>query len=347
MKCDSMIDTGKVYILILNWNGWADTIECLESVFRNDYPKFQVIVCDNDSQDSSIEKIKAWADGYLDVYIHKDTPLRSLSFPPVTKPIQYIEYSRSQVEAIGNHDSSGSPLILIRTGANLGFAGGNNVGMRYALSRDDFAYVWLLNNDTVIPSNSLNPLVNKFQNNINIGICGSTLHYYDQPNIIQALGGAVYNKWLATIKHITKPKCDEIPIDSKEIESKMKYVIGASMFVSKKFLVEVGFLCEDYFIYFEEIDWATRANGKFLLAYAPESIVYHKEGRSSQSSSLDCNKSYVADYHCLKNRILFTKKHFNKYILFVYLGLVLTLIKRAINQQWDRVIMIIKLVRKV
>jgi len=54
-----------VYVVILNWNGWQDTIECLESVFRLDYPSFRVIVCDNGPRDGSPEHIRAWAEGSL------------------------------------------------------------------------------------------------------------------------------------------------------------------------------------------------------------------------------------------------------------------------------------------
>ncbi len=68
----------KVYVIILNYNGWADTIECLESVLRNDYLNYQVIVLDNNSPNNSIEYIKAWAEG--NVWLKSDHPLRNLSF---------------------------------------------------------------------------------------------------------------------------------------------------------------------------------------------------------------------------------------------------------------------------
>src|SRR5450631_1463343 len=117
----------KVYILILNWNGWQDTIECLETVFRNDYPNYQVIVCDNDSTDSSLDKIKAWAEGRLEPKNVENEYLRALSSPPVAKPVTYREYSRTRAEKGGAADDGDVSLILIQTGANLGFAGGNNV----------------------------------------------------------------------------------------------------------------------------------------------------------------------------------------------------------------------------
>jgi len=68
VKKEKRIKWPKVAIIILNWNGWKDTIECLESVFRNTYPNYQVIVVDNGSTDGSMEKIKAWADGKQEVF---------------------------------------------------------------------------------------------------------------------------------------------------------------------------------------------------------------------------------------------------------------------------------------
>jgi GT2 family glycosyltransferase len=133
------------YILILNWNGWRDTIECLESVLRINYPNYRVIVCDNKSTDNSYDNIKGWAHGYLSVHTTESNPLRGLSFPPIPKPVPYEEYDHLLAEKGGKPQES-EKLILIQNGDNLGFAGGNNVGLRYAMARADFEYIWLLNN---------------------------------------------------------------------------------------------------------------------------------------------------------------------------------------------------------
>ena len=86
----------KVSIIILNWNGWQDTIECLESLQRITYPNYQVVVIDNDSANNSMEYIKKWAEGKLDVWVKPDNPLRHLSFPPVKKSIPYLFYNRKE-----------------------------------------------------------------------------------------------------------------------------------------------------------------------------------------------------------------------------------------------------------
>lgn len=333
----------KIYIIILNWNGWRDTIECFESVFRNNYKNYQVIVCDNDSHDGSLEYIKKWAEGELEIFIQEDNPLRHLAFPPVRKPIEYVEYEREEAEAGGRPEDSNAQLILIQTGGNLGFAGGNNVGLRYALARDDFDYVWLLNNDTVIDPNALSALVARMQVKPSAGMCGSTLLYYDNPDIIQALGGATYNKWLARPRHIGAfKKKNNISIDQEKVESKMDYVVGASMLVSKDFLKDIGLMNEEYFLYFEEIDWATRARGKYSMAYAPRSVVYHKEGSSISSGST--NKSRLADYYGIINRIIFTRKYYKYALPVVYIGFLIVIFNRIRRCQWNRASMILNII---
>ncbi len=192
----------KVSIIILNWKNWADTIECLESILRIDYPNYQVIIVDNNSPNNSMEYIKSWAEGKLDVWVNPDNPLRKLSFPPVLKPIPYVFYTREEAEKGGNPKLEESPkknipdsittkypLIFIQTGYNGGFTFGNNVGIKYALVRDDSEYLWILNNDTVVDKSSLTEMVKVIKQNRKIGGVGSVLVFYYNPQKIQALCG--------------------------------------------------------------------------------------------------------------------------------------------------------------
>lgn len=82
-------NTGRVFILVLNYNGWRDTVECLESVQRLTYPDYRIVVIDNGSTDGSVEKIKAWAAGELSV------ESKFFTYDPSTKPVRWIEYGRA------------------------------------------------------------------------------------------------------------------------------------------------------------------------------------------------------------------------------------------------------------
>lgn len=338
----SVDSRARVCVLILNWNGWADTIECLESVFRLDHPNIRVIVCDNNSSDGSWDRIRAWADGNLDVTLSKDNILRHLSSPPVPKPIACSTYDRKTAESGGAEDEH-SPLVLIQTGDNLGFAGGNNVGLRYALARDDFDFVWLLNNDAVVEPDSLTAMTERIRSRPDCGMCGSTLKYYDEPERVQAYGGAGYNKWFGVPRRIETIRPKEPWLDLDHIESQLTYVIGASMLVTREFLQEIGLMSEDYFLCFEELDWAVRSAGRFNLCYAPESIVYHKDGRSIGSPTSPLKRSLAADYYNVGNRLVFTRKYYRWAIPTVYIGLLLTLLNRARRRQWDSARMIASL----
>jgi hypothetical protein len=329
------ITAPKVYVLILNWNGWKDTVECLESVYHNNYPNFQVIVCDNDSSDNSLELIKDWANGVTQPPTNEISNPNHLAMPPIAKPISYLEIGAQTLSDPTVPQHHNIPLILIQTGGNLGFAGGNNVGLRYALSQEDCAYVWLLNNDTVIEEAALSNLVSQFSSVENAGICGSTLRYYHNPKIIQALGGATYNKWTGLSSEIGNGLPWETKTPYQNIVNNLSYVSGASMLVSKDFLLNIGLMCEEYFLYFEELDWALRARSKYLLTFAPNSIVYHKEG-ASIGSGKSVKRSVVAEFYSFKNRLVVTRKFFPCALPSVMTVAWLQVTKRLINRQWSR-----------
>lgn len=331
-----------VHVLLLNWNGWGDTLECLESLLRSDCCDLRVVVCDNGSTDGSLARLKAWARGDLDLWVPDAARLKHFSFPPVAKPVPYVQLSRKEAEAGGAADCA-ARLILIDNGSNLGFAGGNNVGLRYLLRQDDLAYVWLLNNDTVVRADALGKLLARVGADPQAGMCGSTLLCYQDPGQVQAHGGAYYCRWIGLAWHLGRLKKAHHPISAGKVEARMNYVVGASMLVSQRFLREIGLLCEDYFLFFEELDWALRAAGRFNLLYAPQSVVYHKVGASVGTSSNPAKKSAVCDYWNVRNRLFFTRRWFPEALPAVYLALLGTLLTRVVMGRWDRVAMLLRL----
>jgi len=256
----------KVYVLIVNWNNWPDTLECLESVFHSGYPQFQVLLCDNGSTDGSLDYVKAWAEGRLDVEVEPSSLLRQLSRASLRRPIRYLEYDKQMAEKGGSADDGECPLILIQTGQNLGFGAGNNVGLRYVLARNDAQFVWLLNNDTVVAPDALTQLVATLEAKPDAGQCGSTILFFDRPDVVQICGGCEYNPWWGSIRALGAGyPASDLP-DAEFVERRMTYVAGAALLVRMVFVQKVGLLPEDYFLYFEEIDWATRGRGEYGLA---------------------------------------------------------------------------------
>ena len=315
------LPVSRVTIILVNWNGWRDTIECLDSLLLLEYPDFRIVVCDNGSGDESLKEIKNWAD---------------------CNNVKYAEYQRAVAETDGSLVFD--PLLtLIRNEENLGFAGGNNVGLRYATARGDADYCWLLNNDTVVEPDALTHMVTRLQQHPEFGICGSTILLYHDRQRIQALGGGHYFRWIGLPWHYGRFTGWGKTINLQRAETWMNYVEGASMLVSRQFLDKVGLLCEDYFIYFEEADWAIRAEGRFKLAYAPLSIVYHKVGGTVGTSSNPAKMSYICDYFNIRNRLLFTRRFYPASISTIYLVLFGAILLRICLGKWDRAVMIYKL----
>lgn len=310
-----------VAIILVNWNGWRDTVECLASLLLLEYPDFCIVVCDNGSSDDSIAQIKNWA---------------------VRHEVNCAEYRRDEAEAM--RPIAEPPLLtIIRNNENLGFAGGNNVGLRHALAWGDVDYCWILNNDTVVMPDALTHMVARMQQQPSVGICGSTIRFYHDRQRIQALGGGHYCRWIGLPWHYGRFGSRGSEIDSNRAEGWMNYVEGASMLVSRQFIDEIGLLCEDYHLYFEEADWANRAKGRFRLGYAPQSIVYHKVGGSIGTSSNPANMSYISDYFNVRNRILFTRKFYPVALPTVYLVLFGSMLLRIMLGKLDRAAMILRL----
>lgn len=334
----------RVYVILVNWNGWQQTLACLESLFRQDYPSWRVVVCDNASTDGSLENIQAWANGLLDCDVAAFFPLKSHVSPPVPKPISYVYYEKEVAEGGGRLEPSHAPLVLIQVGENAGYAGGNNVALRYIQRRGDYDYVWILNNDTIVRPDTLAHLVDKLRSAPAFGVCGATVAYQHDPTLIQTRGGSAYIPWLGQTRHLGARERLSAPTCEPDIEARMACVSGACMLVTKRFLKEVGLLSEIYFLYFEELDWALRARRYgYAFAYASEAILYHQEGASTGGGNRDRgNKSWLADYYEVRNRLVVTRKFHPWATPIVCLSLVGTMINRIRRRQWKRIGMVLK-----
>jgi FkbM family methyltransferase len=173
-----------------------------------------------------------------------------------------------------------------------------------------------------------------------IGMCGSTILLYNEPEKIWALGGATYHKWFAIPRCVGLYQSVHRTFERKWVESRIDYIAGASMFVSRSFVECIGLMSEEYFLYFEEIDWIIRAQGRFTLAYAPKSIVYHKVG-SATGYGAGRKRNFISDYYGIRNRLILTRQFFPICLPTVYLRLFVTLLNRIRQRQWSRVWMIV------
>jgi GT2 family glycosyltransferase len=294
----------RVSIIILNWNGWKDTIECLESVYQITYPNYDVIVVDNGSENESIDKIKEYAEGELEVIS------TFFKYSGENKPLRYIEYTREEAEAGGGREAeiAGLPsrkkFILIKNGKNYGFAEGNNIVISYAMKALSPEYILLLNNDTVVDKAFLDELVKVAESDTNIGFVGPKTYYYDyhgRTDVINFAGGMIV-MWMGKSAHIGLKEVDQGQYDAI---TDVDYVEGSCLLARRKTLETVGLLDPAYFLYWEEADWCMRAQkAGFKLLYAPKSKIWHKVSASNSPRT-----NPMKHYYITRNRSWFVMQN--------------------------------------
>lgn len=297
-----------VVTVLVNWKGSDDTIECLESLFTSDYPKQRVVVVDNGSADGSLPKLVAWAEGRLCIPSKRDG-LCDWGPSACVKPVSVVTLGMDDAGSAGGWHPE-ADLVLIDAKRNHGFAGGVNIGLRFALANNAVSYVWVLNNDTVVARDCLSRMVRRVSVDSAVGMCGSRILYYWQPDKVQVLGGARFNPWKGVSYLIGSGQPVTGAVDSAEVERSLDHLSGASMLVSRSFLQDIGLMDEGYFLYYEELDWSIRAKNRYRLAYADDAVVYHKEGASIGSSHRRTDRSPLSCFFLVRSRLRFTRKFF-------------------------------------
>lgn len=265
-----------VYIIVINWNGWKDTIECLESIQLLSYKNYHIVLVDNGSKDDSLEKIKSWAVGNV---IVKSKFISSFSN---NKNISIVEYDKQTAEDGGTpiykseklKNSYQNRLVIISNNENLGFAGGCNVGIRYALT-SGADYIWLLNNDTVVDSESLLFLVKYLELNSDFKCVTGKICYYDNPSKIWNCGGKL--TWYGARRYChANHSVKSIPQNGS---IKITFVTGCAALFRASLFREVGLLSELFFFGEEDFEFSLRLkkfNIKMACVY--NAIIYHKVG---------------------------------------------------------------------
>lgn len=259
-------DAPEVMVLILNWNGWQDTLECLQSLRRSSYEQAQVVVIDNGSSDGSLDRIAAWAATQAD-------------------PAAVVRYTRREAEAGGDERSEeaafvGLPhnrrLILIDNGDNLGFAAGNNVGIRFALARGS-RYVLLLNNDTVVESTAIGELVRLMQEQPQLVGVTPRIRYYASDRIWNCGGDLT---WYGSRRyHWHGRAAAETPQSGWR---QVSFITGCAALLRTDLFYRVGLLSERFFFGEEDYELSLRLQARRLpLACCYDALILHKVGRST------------------------------------------------------------------
>ncbi len=243
----------RVAIIVLTYNGVEDTLACLASLARLDYPRERlgVIVVDNGSADGTPARVRA-------------------AFPEAT---------------------------VIENGANLGFAAGNNVGLRHALAHG-YDYALLLNNDTEAAPDFLRLLVAEAEADPRVGAAGPMIYYHADPTLIWSAGGRIdWRRGLSAMDGTGERDRGQYAAPRQ-----VDFVTGCALLIRRAALERAGLLDERFFMYYEETEWSVRvARAGFRIVHVPAAKLWHKIPLDARF-----DKEYLA-YYMTRNRLLFLR----------------------------------------
>lgn len=249
----------KIAIVLLNWNGYKDTSECIISLQKITYDNYQIIVVDNGSDVEDFNRLKN-------------------NFPNVK---------------------------VLRSDVNLGFTGGNNLGIKNSLEeKTDF--ILLLNNDTIVEPNFIQPLLNIFEKNPNVGISAPQINYFDEPKKIWSDGG-----YISKIRASGFAYSDKFEENSNTNYVQKQFVSGCCMLIKREVFEKIGLFDDNFFLYLEDVDLCVRTvKSGYSIYVSHKSKIYHKVSNSTI-------KKYTALplYYVTRNRLYFIKKNYHSFIL--------------------------------
>ncbi len=265
----------QVQIIILNWNGYSDTSELLDSLKLINTPEIKIIVVDNHSFGNDVGLLENNYKGYIQI---------------------------------------------LKNDLNLGFAGGNNIGIKKALESNS-NFILLINNDTIVESNFLSVLLDSFKLNEKLGIIAPQINYYNEPKKVWSAGGKI-SKIRGSGFAITNKLENELAQTDRYVE----FVSGCCMLIKKEVFQTVGLFDENYFLYLEDTDLCHRVNkAGYKIVVTPKSKIFHKVNKSTQN-----NYSTLPLYYTTRNRLYFAKKNFSETFIFTFLYILISMLLKSI-----------------
>lgn len=289
-----------VTAVIVHHANLHDTFACVASLVTGDRVPENIIVVDNSEADFDISEFNI--------------------------PFQRVGEKEFELSFAYNACAPPYSVKWLQT-KNNGYAAALNVGIKKA----NADFYWLLNNDVTVAKDALKNLVNYAVQNTSkrLGVAGCKVMFHDRPNVINAVGGK-FNRWKGGGYNIGANQVDERQFDKNDVD--IDYAYGAAMFVSKRFVEEVGLLDESYFLYFEELDWTTRGNKKgFATGFCSSCVVYHKQGATTGKKIKQAHQTSDTAHWHYRNLIRFYRKHYPALLFVPYARLGGLVVKRLLQ----------------
>lgn len=235
------------------------------------------------------------------------------AFLESTRNLKYTNFetivvdNASDVDPTQQIEKENYPNVrVIVSEKNLGFTGGNNLGMRAA--NGDF--VFIVNNDTEVTPDLIDLLLAPFYQNEQIGVVSPKIKFYHSPNIIQYAGFYPMNPYTGRTNMVGGRQEDQGQYD---IPGETHGAHGAAMMVKREVIEKVGMFADNFFIYYEEWDWSARIRrAGYKIYYQPEAVIFHKESMTMGKESA------IKAYYHTRNRILYMRRNTNKAQLVIF-----------------------------
>jgi GT2 family glycosyltransferase len=228
--------------------------------------------------------------------------------------LEKISYKNIEIIVVDNASPNDDPqiipdsypgIIFIKSTENLGFAGGNNLAIRQAKGK----YILLLNNDTEVAPDFLEPLVEKFEKNPGIGAISPKIRFFDEPDTLQFTGQGPINPY--TIRSFGYG-FGQKDVGQFDKDTLTYFVHGAAMMIPTDVIRKTGLMAECYFLYYEELDWGARIRkAGYELWYVHNSLVLHKE--SVSTGRLSPFKTYYMN----RARLIYLRRNVSGFAFFI------------------------------
>jgi GT2 family glycosyltransferase len=206
-------------------------------------------------------------------------------------------------------------ISFLRSPKNLGFAGGNNLGI--AAAKGD--YLFFVNNDTIFNDGLVSVLASTLDEHPTTGMVSPKILYYDQQDLLQYAGFTAMNYRTAQNRCVGYREKDEGQYD--HLTGPTAYVHGAAMMVRREAIEKAGMMAENYFLYYEELDWCERIKkAGYEIRVNMNAFIYHRESISVG------RQSTLKEYYMNRNRILFIRKNTSAFNYFLFISYFLAVV---------------------
>lgn len=320
------MEASSVGVVILSYNDYAQTIECLRSIYKQEDLPRRIMVCDNGSKNEFADKLfLQWCD-------------------------LAREFNSEEPVEVYAGDTTGAATFLLRLEENEGVSGGINKALCQLLYDQECQAFWVLHNDTKAETFALSALLAHLKDDIEnkpIGLIGSTLVYADN-GLQECSGGGIWRKWRGKEKLLSSGFNKYAHSDHKEIVAKLDYINGASCFITRELINAIGMFDERFFFFYEDVEYGLRAKqAGFALNWAPGAIVYHKAPHAAEltpvlSLTEEPELTTQFDYLYIRNRFFLIRRERMIAALIALIRLPIPLSWRLYRGQKDRLRLVLR-----